>query len=205
MLEAAPDSRIYAGLRPGVTAENLRALSKTNVNENLASLTPHRGQGILIEAGAVHSLGNGVLVFEVQENSDVTFRLYDWNHIDPRTGDLRPLQIEQAIACIDMTQGAILTSVPTVDFAHSDQREKLFDDPHFLVWRFQGATSFAVGVAGEMRVLVCLEGVGTLAHDGNEYTMEKGAVILIPAVVGLCYFRPELHVTLLEIAVPDHL
>jgi mannose-6-phosphate isomerase len=54
-----------------------------------------------------------------------------------------------------------------------------------------------------MRFLVCLAGVGTLDHDGNEYTMERGAVMLFPAAVGACFFRPERHVTLLEIAVPD--
>src|SRR5665647_318572 len=64
VLEAAPDSRVYAGLKPGVTAENLRTLSKETVAANLAGLTPQRGQAILIEAGVVHSLGNGVLVFE---------------------------------------------------------------------------------------------------------------------------------------------
>ncbi len=204
VLEAAPDSRIYAGLRPGVNAENLRALSEKTVNESLASLAPQHGQGILIEAGVVHSLGNGVLVFEIQENSDVTFRLYDWNHIDPKTGETRPLQIEQAIACVDPAQGAILPSLPTVDIANPDRREQLFDCPHFLVWRFQSAASFAVGAVDEMRVLVCLEGIGTLDHDGNEYKMERGAVILVPAVVGACWFRPERHVALLEIAVPEH-
>jgi len=205
VLEAAPDSHVYAGLRrSGVTAEILRTLSKVTINDNLASLTPQRGQGILIEAGVVHSLGDGVLVFEIQENSDVTFRLYDWDHIDPKTGGPRPLQIEQAIACIDLTQGAILPSVPTADVTHPDRREQLFDDRHFRVWRFQGAASFAVGAADEMRVLVCLAGVGTLDHDGNEYTMERGAVMLVPAAVGACCFRPERDVTLLEIAVPDH-
>ena len=204
VLEAAPDSRVCAGLKPGVTAETLRTLSKETVNDTLASLTPQCGQGILIEAGVVHSLGNGVMVFEIQENSDVTFRLYDWNHIDPRTDRPRPLQIEQAIACIDLTQGAILPSVPTADVTHPNRREQLFDDPHFQVWRFQSATSFAVGAADQMRVLVCLAGVGTLDHDGNEYTIERGAVILLPAAVGACVFRPERDVTLLEIAVPDH-
>jgi mannose-6-phosphate isomerase len=204
VLEAAPDSRIYAGLRPGVTAENLRALSEKTVNESLANLAPQHGQGILIEAGVVHSLGNGVLVFEIQENSDVTFRLYDWNHIDPKTGGPRTLQIEQAIACIDLTQGAILPSVPTVDVANPDQREQLFDCQHFRMWRFRSAAPFAVGATEEMRILVCLEGIGTLDHNGNEYPMERGAVFLIPATVGACSFRPERHVTLLEIAVPDH-
>ncbi len=56
VLEAAPDSRVYAGLKPGVTAEHLRKLSEETVNSSIAGLTPQRGQGFLIEAGVVHSL-----------------------------------------------------------------------------------------------------------------------------------------------------
>jgi mannose-6-phosphate isomerase len=54
-------------------------------------------------------------VFEVQENSDVTFRLYDWNHVDAKTHQPRPLQVEQALACIDWTQGAIGPVMPVVE------------------------------------------------------------------------------------------
>ena len=75
---------VYAGLKPGTTAADLRTLSEHTANKYLASFTPQRGQAILIEAGVVHSLGNGLVVFELQENSDVTFRLYDWNHIPSR-------------------------------------------------------------------------------------------------------------------------
>jgi mannose-6-phosphate isomerase len=96
ILEANAASRIYAGLKPGTTAEDLRMLSEQSVNNCLASFTPSHGQGVLIKAGVVHSLGDGVVVLEVQENSDVTFRLYDWGHIDPKTGHPRALQVYKA-------------------------------------------------------------------------------------------------------------
>jgi mannose-6-phosphate isomerase len=95
VLEAGRRSRIYTGLKAGTTAQDLRELSKQTVDNCLASFSPHRGQGVLIEAGVVHTLGNGVVVFEVQENSDVTFRLYDWEHVDPKTARPRPLQVER--------------------------------------------------------------------------------------------------------------
>ena len=115
VLEAEPASRVYAGLMSGTTAGDLRALSEHTVNKYLASFTPQRGQGILIEAGVVHSLGDGVVVFEVQENSDVTFRLYDWNHIDPKTGHPRALQVEKALACVDLMQGPVCPIAPVVE------------------------------------------------------------------------------------------
>jgi mannose-6-phosphate isomerase len=202
VLEAEPASRVYAGLKPGATAENLRALSMQTVNKYLASFTPRRGQGILIEAGVVHALGDGVVVFEVQENSDVTFRLYDWDHIDPKTGHPRALQVEQALACVDFMHGPVCPIATMVETMQPAMRERLFDGPHFRLWRLQGAAPFTVGAADEPRVLVCLEGVGNLEHNGAEFTMEKGAVVLLPAAVGACRFRPGHPVTLLDIAVP---
>jgi mannose-6-phosphate isomerase len=202
ILEAGPGSRVYAGLKPGVTAGDLRALSKQIVNKCLASFTPRCGQCVFIEAGVVHALGDGLVVFEIQENSDVTFRLYDWDHVDPKTGHPRPLQVEQAMACVDLAQGPICPIAPTVETMQPAMRERLFDGPHFRLWRLQGAAPFAVGAADEPRVLVCLDGVGKLEHNGTELMMEKGVVVLLPAAVGACRFRPERPVTLLDIAVP---
>ena len=102
MLEAGTKSRIYAGLKPGTTADDLRhALTNGTVADHLACFTPKPGDGVFLPAGTVHSLGGDVVVFEVQQNSDVTFRLYDWDHVDPKTGQPRALQVDQALACID--------------------------------------------------------------------------------------------------------
>ena len=115
VLEAGPESRIYAGLKPATTADNLRrAIAKGAVAEHLACFTPKPGDGVFLQAGTVHSLG-GVVVFEVQQNSDVTFRLYDWDHVDAKTGQRRALQVDQAIACIDFAQGAIGPVAPVVE------------------------------------------------------------------------------------------
>ena len=202
VLEAGPASRVYAGLKPGATAADLRALSEDTVNNYLASFTPQQGQGIFIKAGTVHALGDGVVVFEVQENSDVTFRLYDWDHIDPKTGQPRALQVEKALDCVDLKQGLVVAVTPLPATMPPAMRERLFDGPHFRLWRLQGSSPFAVGVADEPRVLVCIDGIGKIEHDGAEYTVEKGEVILLPAAVGACRFRPEGLVTLLDIAVP---
>jgi len=67
---------------------------------------PKPGDSVFIPAGTVHTLGNDIVVFEVQQNSDVTFRLYDWGHVDAKTGKPRPLQVDQAFACIDFEGSA---------------------------------------------------------------------------------------------------
>ena len=106
VLEAGPESRIYAGLKPAPLADNLRqAIANGTVADHLAYFTPKPGDGVFIPAGTVHTLGGGIVVFEVQQNSDVTFRLYDWDHVDAKTGQPRPLQVDQALACIDFAEG----------------------------------------------------------------------------------------------------
>jgi mannose-6-phosphate isomerase len=82
-------------------------------------------------------------------------------------------------------------------------RERLFDNPHFRVWRLGGKAPFEVDAANEPRVLVCLDGSGNLEYEGADFLTEKGAVVLLPAVVGACRYRPDGPATLLDIAVPD--
>ena len=203
VLEAEPTGRVYAGLKAGTTEATLRTLTDQTADEFLPGFTPVPGQGVFIDAGTVHSLGNGVVVFEVQQNSDVTFRLYDWDHIDPKTGHKRALQIEQALACIDYAQGAIAPVVPLPEIAQPVAREQLFSCPQFRLWRLQGAKPFRVGMERLPRILVCIEGAGNVEFNGTNFGMSKGTVTLLPAIVGACTFAPEGHVVLLEIAIPD--
>jgi mannose-6-phosphate isomerase len=203
VLEADPQSRIYAGLKPQTTGEDLRALTTASADDHLASFKPEVGQGVLIQAGSVHSLGNGVMVFEVQENSDVTFRVYDWDHIDAKTGKPRDLQVDKALACINFDQGAIGPVQPADETSSPERRQRYFDNAHFRLWRIEGATPFSVGAAGQPRALVCVEGAGHIEYAGADYAMTRGAVTLLPASVGLCRFAPKGPVVLLEIAAPE--
>jgi len=203
VLEVGPSSRIYAGLKSGTTRDDLqRALASRTVAGLLANFTPTVGDAVFIQAGTVHSL-NGVVVFEVQENSDVTFRLYDWDRVDPKTGDRRPLQVEQAVACLDTKQVAIGPVAPVIEQSAPTLRERLFHCEHFSLWRHSGLSPFTVGAEGTTRVLVCIVGEAELEHRGTNYPIHHGDVVLLPAEVGACSCRPRDNVTLLEVALPE--
>ena len=205
VLEAGPESRVYAGLRPGVTAADLRGISRQTADGYLASFKPVRGQSVLIEAGTVHSLGDGVVVFEVQENSDVTFRVYDWDHVDSKTGHPRPLQVEEALACIDFARGAVLPVQATVGTNQPVYRERLIDCSHFQMRRIRSLLPFDVGEADAPEILVCIDGGGTIECNGDSFGMALGTVVLLPAELGVCRFQPDGAVTILELAVPVRL
>ena len=202
VLEIGKESRIYAGLKSWTARDVLwQELKNGNVADLLFSFVPQPGDAILIPSGTVHSLSD-VVVFEVQENSDVTFRLYDWENIDPKTGILRPLQVESAMECLDLAQVDIKAVEPVVGELRPVLRESLIQCPHFGLWRYSGNLPFLVGAADTPRILVCTDGVGYLDHAGQNYTIVKGNVLLLPAVVGECLCKPHGAVTILEISLP---
>ncbi|MGA3184214.1 MAG: type I phosphomannose isomerase catalytic subunit [Candidatus Dormibacteria bacterium] len=204
VLEAGAASRIYAGLRPGTTADDLRdALATGAIAQQLVGFTPQPGDGVFLPAGTVHTLGGDLVVLEVQENSDVTFRLHDWGRVDPVSGLPRSLQVDQALACIDFGQGVIGPALPVVETETPARRQLLFDSEHFRVWRSEGELPFCVGAAGLPRVLVCMAGTGRVEHGGTEHPIGRGDVMLLPAVVGECTLRPRGPVCVLEVALPE--
>lgn len=199
VMASEPGSSIYAGLKPGVTPETMRAKSADGtVEEDLASFQPHPGDGLFIEAGTVHALGGGVVVFETQQNSDVTFRLFDWNRVDEKTGKSRELHIEDAIRSTNFNAVAVQPSVPKVEATEPAKQEELFTCEFFVVERFTGDKPFSVGAENQLRVLVAIEGEGTVAG----VTVKQGDVYVLPASAGVCEFVPSGAVTLAQVAVP---
>jgi mannose-6-phosphate isomerase len=204
VLEAGPASRIYAGLRLGTTEVTLRrALDDGTLADDLGCFAPKPGDGVFLPAGTVHSLGGGVVAFEVQQNSDVTFRLYDWDRVDPATGQSRALQVDQAIACIDFAQGMRGPVTPLVESTTPVMRERLIDCEQFRLWRIRGRSTFSVGATDVPRVLVCIDGAGQLEHGDATGGVGRGDVVLLPAVAGRCSFRPVGSVSVLEVALPE--
>ncbi len=203
VLRSEPGCRIYAGLKPGTTAESLEsAVQAGTVESCLASFAPKPGDGVFIEAGTVHALGGGVVVFEVQQNSDVTFRLFDWNRIDAKTGRTRELQVGPALASVSFPQSDVKAVQTVRDIVGSNSRERLFDCQYFRVWRHRGSSPMFLGQPGSARVIVCLEGHGEIESREQRYGVKTGDTYLVPAEVGPFVFSPFGESNILEIALP---
>lgn len=204
VLEADAGSRIYDGLKAGITLDKLcRSVALGTLHDQLVRVTPKAGEVFFTPAGTVHSLGDGVVVFEVQQNSDVTFRLDDWGHIDPLTGQPRPLQVEQALASVRLQAGDAGLVTPVLESTLPVKRQRLLSCEHFIVWRFEGSLPFPVGHPHLPRVLVCLRGSGAMLYSDGSIPVARGQVWLLPAIIGVGEFRPNGPVTLLEIAIPE--
>ena len=104
--DAAPGARIYAGVRPGVTRKQFEAaLGDGTVADCVHQLSPRMGDSLFVPSGRIHALGAGLVVFEIQQNSDTTYRVFDWNRVG-LDGQPRALHIRQSLASIDFTDVA---------------------------------------------------------------------------------------------------
>jgi mannose-6-phosphate isomerase len=201
VLEVQEASRIYAGLATGTTQEELaQAVTSGNLPELMASFVPEVGDTVMVRAGTVHSLSD-VVVFELQENSDTTYRLYDWEHTDPATGMPRPLQVNQALAAAVFPQSPVKPLRALGSEGH-DFRQQILTCDHFEVWRVQSSKQYSVGSSRTPHVLVCISGSGCLFHGDIRYPFCKGDVVLLPPALGVCACIAK-GAVVLDISVPE--
>jgi mannose-6-phosphate isomerase len=182
VLAADPGSVIYAGLRPGVGREQLlQAVRQGTCAELLHRFEPKPGDCIFLPAGTVHALGAGILVAEIQQNSDITFRLYDWDRLGP-DGKPRPLHIQEALAVIDFHRGPVFPQQPKP----LSQKEgvQLLECPYFTIHRWVIQNTHYVGGDGRFHILIFLEGYGWVEADPARGPWGPGTCWLLPACLG---------------------
>ena len=136
ILDAEPGSLIYAGLKPGVGRDEFApAIGSGEVEHLVHSFEPKPGDCILIESGTVHAIGAGILLAEIQEMSDATFRIYDWGRKGP-DGKPRPLHLQEAMESIDFERGPVGPITPLAQpIAGGGTRERLARSPYFAMER----------------------------------------------------------------------
>lgn len=195
VLAAPPGSRIYAGLAQGTDESKLRqALRDGTVADCLHQFTPRPGDCVYLPAGTVHAVGGGVLMAEVQQTSDATFRLFDWNRRDA-AGKSRTLHIEEAMASIDFSRGPV-EPVHAAGFAQGweDAQETetqfLARSPYFLLEYVQGRRPMQFGGRGTLQALVVVRGKGQWVLPGGTEAVEVGQVWLLPAAMPRAELRP---------------
>jgi|GEM_PF-45682 len=188
VISAEPTSRVYAGLKAGTTEADVRAHLRTGtLTECLHSFTPQTGDCISLPAGTIHAAGGGLVVAEVQQSSDATFRLFDWNRLG-LDGKPRSLQIDRALEAVNWNQGEINPVVPKLLSATEPdvKAEQLVDAPAFQMERFTFSKSLRVPYPGELTIWMVLEGSGRLTTHDYQRSLIKGTTVLIPATAAIC-------------------
>ena len=199
VLDVEPGSRICAGLANGVTREGLEAaLAAGQMADVLHTFEPAVGDCVFIPAGTVHAIGAGLAVFEVQQTSDITYRLYDWGRVDPKTGQPRELHVDKGLACTDFSIGPRRPAWPALEHTGPVSRERLVRCDYFTLYRYHGSQSFIHEGGGVGTVLVGLNGDVAVRSGGREEWLRPGGVLLIPASLGRVEIVPAGDYTMLE-------
>ncbi len=201
---SSESSKIYSGLREGVTADRFRAALRDKTTPNLLhSFVPNPGDCVFLEAGTVHAIGANVLLFEVQQTSDITYRLYDWDRVDAKTGKPRQLHIDEGLACANFASGPCPAVRPKTTTVEGVREERLVDCRYFSLERRTSQVPFKVGQPGRCRAIVVISGKGELESGGKRYRISRGDVYLLPAEVGECQCVPAGELTVLECGLPE--
>jgi mannose-6-phosphate isomerase len=199
VLDAEPGAELYAGLAARATAAEFRtAIDRGDVETHLRAHPAAVGDCYFLPAGTVHAIGGGLLLFEIQQPSDLTYRLYDWKRVDPKTGRPRELHVEKGLASVDWFRAP----VEPVRAKATAGRATLVECPYFGLTRWDADQPFRVGAAGRCRVVVGVSGRAVVRAGGDRYPVGPGSVWLIPASVGECECVPDGRVTILECTPP---
>ncbi len=203
VVDAEPGSRIYAGLKPGVTrAQFGAAIAGGDVEPLLHHFPARPGDCIMIEAGTVHAIGAGVLLAEIQQMSDATFRVFDWGRVGA-DGRPRELHVEQALESTDFQRGPVNPLAPEPTSAGEGQvRERLSHCPYFALERWTLTRPARLGHPDRFTILLGLGGAAEVRHQNDTLNLEFGQTLLLPAACGPCEIHPRGRAVVLTCVVP---
>ncbi|MGC8640313.1 MAG: type I phosphomannose isomerase catalytic subunit [Isosphaeraceae bacterium] len=203
IVDAEPGSQIYSGLKPGVTPRQFgEAITAGTVEPLLHRFSPRPGDCIMIEAGTVHAIGAGVLLAEIQQMSDATFRIYDWGRVGA-DGKPRELHVAQALESTDFALGPVNPLVPAPQRdASGNVREKLSRSAYFALERWLLARPAVLGGDDRFTILMGLEGRAEVRHNNQETILDFGQTLLLPAALGRCEVVPRDKAVVLTCVTP---
>jgi len=171
VLDAVPDAQIYAGLRRGVTREQFEAaLENRTVAELMHRISVKGGDAIFMPSGRLHTMGHGILVAEIQQNSDTTYRVFDWNRVGTN-GEPRRLHVSEAMQSINFTDIEPDLIEP--------RGATLVRDSAFVVEKWDLISEREAAPPGKFAILLCLN--GDLACAGFKF--KSGDFFLVPATL----------------------
>ena len=187
VMQADPGARLLKGLKPDVTRDAFEASIKDGSVESLITSIPAKaGQCFYLRSGTVHALGAGVVVAEVQTASDTTYRVFDFNRVDPSTGKTRKLHVNEALECIDFS-GKAEPDPPRSHVAGLFTTvSRLVDCPQFTLEKVRMTEGVEEPVPyDEPVVWIMLEGQAEVRVDGIKEPIRfaRGDTVLLPAAM----------------------
>lgn len=209
ILHAEPGAHLIYGLKPNVTPQLFRQkLEAGQLEECLHRLPVKAGDAVFIPSGSIHAIMDGIILAEIQQNSDTTYRVYDWNRVGA-DGKPRPLHVDKAMDVINFDQVEPGPFIPQpIEQKNGFIREYITTCPYFNVERItfkQGDTSFKGNCSGAtFEIWGVMSGRGQVIwRDNQRLDLEAIRFALLPAALGNFEIKVTSPATLLRVYAPD--
>ena len=200
VMHTDPGAKIYAGLKSGVGEKEFRdAITNGTTEELLHCIEPDTGDCIFIRAGTMHAIGAGLLIAEIQQASNTTFRVFDWNRVD-KDGNPRALHIEESLHSTDFELGPVQPSIP--EPTEYQNAETLIANDKFVMRRWNVDSSFEIK-DDKMHILAVTKGSIQVENDPSAEPLSMGNTMLLPACLPSVQITPSQPSEILDIFVPD--
>lgn len=194
IMQADPGARIILGFENNSSPEQyISHLENKTLPSVLKAYEVQKGDVYFIETGTIHAIGGGILLAEIQQTSDITYRVYDWDRVDAH-GKARELHVDLALEAIDYQAKETQIHYPTTP----DKQNLLVDSPFFTTHYIDLTKRLEINKKDDsFLVYICTEGTCNLVTHQSSYRLSKGQTILVPAA--LTQFQLEGQAQLLEV------
>jgi mannose-6-phosphate isomerase len=200
ILDSEPHSFLYAGLRRGTTAEVIASeLQRRTVELSCHRVQPRVGDCYFLPPGVVHAIGPGLLVAEIQQASDTTYRLYDFDRKGP-DDQLRKLHVDEALECIDYEHGPVVAQRPRPTGVFGF--EQLVNCDKFVLERARLNGTRQLGGDQRCHIVAVVAGSLTIEGDPLLTALTAGSVALLPAELGEVTVQAAAGTMLLDAYLP---
>lgn len=199
IIDAEENSHLFLGFNNKINNDAyLKMLNANSISAHLNSVKVKRGDAFFIKAGTVHSIGAGILLAEIQQTSDITYRIYDFDRVD-ENGNKRELHTNLALEAIDFSLGkdSQINLVEKGNGINKIAYNKYFKVNSIVV---VNKTKFDYSKTDSFVILICVEGNAVIKIESNKETICFGETVLIPATVSSLEFKSE-KCKLLEISI----
>lgn len=189
VVDCAKDAKIICGMKETVKQNQVEDIIRNNkIKENLNYLNIKKGDSIYIPSGTIHAILADTLICEIQQNSNLTYRVYDWDRVG-KDGKPRELHIEKAIKVIDVE------TKPKIVHTKNNESKTIVTSKFFNVEKIVVTNEFKDKSKEESFYIInIIDGEGKISTNNNEYNLKKGDSILIPAKLGEYVIKGKLEI-----------
>lgn len=202
ILDAQPGAKLIAGLKDNVSKDDfVKALEEGHLEQVLNEVEVQAGDVINIPAGFVHAIEDGILLAEIQQNSDTTYRVYDWNRVG-LDGKMRELHVDKSLDVIDF-EGKHSKDIVTGLGVKDGDNDIIYyvANEYFSIEKIDLNGNMKQDTQGKFIIYMCTSGSGEVNHDNNRYSFKLGDSFMIPATLG--EFVLEGDASLIKTYIPD--